>query len=92
MKISKIKKVRGLPKIKKPENAMITQCQLGRMTKSSFKRKTYTSSNIFELVPADLYGPIDVEIYCGDNYYNVFFDDYFRMMNVIFIKHKSNAL
>ena len=37
--ISKMKKLRGLPKIKKPCNAMCEHHQLGKMTKSSFKRK-----------------------------------------------------
>ena len=44
--ISKLKKVRGLPKLKKPENAMCKQCQLGKMTKSSFKSKTHVSEEI----------------------------------------------
>lgn len=31
--ISKMKKVRSLPKLKKPNNAMSTQCHLGKMSK-----------------------------------------------------------
>ena len=49
-----MKKVRGLQKLKKPKNDMFTQCQLGKMRKSSFKRKIYTSSDILELVHIDL--------------------------------------
>ena len=56
--ISKMKKVRGFPKLKKLDNAMCKQYQLERMIKSSFKRKTYTSSDILELVHTDLCGPI----------------------------------
>ena len=37
--INKKKKVRGLPKLKKPKNTMCKQCQLGKMTNSSFKRE-----------------------------------------------------
>ena len=33
IKISHMKKVRGLPKLKKPENTVCKQCQLGKMTK-----------------------------------------------------------
>ena len=46
--ISKMKKVRGFQKLKKSDNAMCKQCQLGKMTKSSFKRKTYISSDSFD--------------------------------------------
>ena len=58
--IIKIKKLRGFPKLKKPNNAMCKQCQLGKMTKSSFKGKTYTTSHILELVHTELCGTIDV--------------------------------
>ena len=58
--ISKKKKVKGLPKLKKPKNTMCKQCQLGKMTNSSFKRKTYTLKEVLELVYTDLCGPIEV--------------------------------
>ena len=54
--ISKIKKVKGLPKLMKPHNTICKQCQLGKMTKSSFKRKTYTSKEVLELVHTELCG------------------------------------
>ena len=58
--INEMKKVRGLPKLKNPNNTMCKQCQLGKMTKSSFKSKTYTSNKVLELVHTDLCGPIEV--------------------------------
>ena len=58
--ISKMKKVKGLPKLKKPDNTMCKQCQLGKMTKSSFKSNTYTSKEVLELVHIELCGPIEV--------------------------------
>ena len=88
--ISKMKKVRGFPKLKKPNNAMYKQCQLGKMTKSSFKRKTYTSSDILELVHTDLCGPIDVQSYCGDKYFILFVNDYSRMMTLLSLKPKCD--
>ena len=91
MNISKIKKVRWLPKLKKLDNAMCKQCQLGKMTKSSFKRKIYTSTNILELVHTNLCGPIDVQSYFGDKNFILFVDDYSRMMTVMFLKAKSNG-
>ena len=50
IKISHMKRVRGLPKLKKPKNTVCKQCQLGKMTKSSFKSKAHTSKEILELV------------------------------------------
>ena len=61
------------------------------MTKSSFKRKTYTSKEILEIVHIDLCGPIDVKSYKGDKYITLFFDDYSRMMIVVFLKYKYDA-
>ena len=51
--INDMKKVRGLPKLKKPNNIMCKQCQLDKITKSSFKRKTYTSKDVLEIVHTD---------------------------------------
>ena len=34
--INNMKKVRGFSKLKKPDNVICKQCQLGKMTKSSF--------------------------------------------------------
>ena len=61
------------------------------MTKSSFKRKIYTSKEIIEFVHTDLCGPIDVQSYKGDKYIMLFVDDYSRMMTVMFLKQKSDA-
>ena len=58
--INNMRKVRGLPKLKKLDNIMFKQCQLGKMTKSSFKSKTHTSKGILEIFHTDLCGPIDV--------------------------------
>ena len=90
--INKMKKVRGIPKLKKPDNTMCKQCQLGKMTKSSFKRKTYTSNEVLELVRTNLSSPIEVQTYKGDKYIILFMDDYSRMMTVMFLKQKSDAL
>ena len=81
-----MRKVRGLSKLKKPNNVMCKQCQLGKMTKSSFKSKTYTSKEILEIFHTDLFGPIEVEIYKVDKYIILFFDDYSRIMKTMFLK------
>ena len=64
--MNKMKKVRGFPKLKNPNNSMCKQYKLGNMTKSSFESKTYTANDILELVHTDLCGPIGVKCYHGD--------------------------
>ena len=61
------------------------------MTKSSFKRKNYTSNEVLELVHTDLCGPIEVQSYKGDKYIMLFVDDYSRMITIMFLKQKSDA-
>ena len=70
-----MKKVRGLPKLKNPDNVMCKQCQLGKMTKSSIKSQTYTSKYVLEIVHTDLCGPIEIKIYKGDEHIIFFVDD-----------------
>ena len=89
--IRKMKKVRGLPKLKKSNNTMCKQCQLGKMKMSSFKSNTYTSKEVLELVHTDLCGPIEVQSYKGDKYIMLFVDDYSRMMTIMFLKQNFNA-
>ena len=61
------------------------------MEKSSFKGKTNSSKEILELLHADLCGLINVQSYKGDKYIILFFDDYARMMTIIFLKEKYNS-
>ena len=70
---------------------MCKECQLGKMTKSSFKRKSFTSEHILDLVHTDPCGPMGVQSYCGARYFILFVDDHTRMMYVIFLKEKSDA-
>ena len=81
-----MRKFRGFPKLKKPDNMMCKQCQLGKMTKSSFKSKTYTSKGILEILHIDLCGPTKVQSYRGDKYIMLFVDDYSRAMRIKFLK------
>ena len=60
VRINNMKIVRGLPKLKKLDNVICKQLQLGKLTKSSFKSKTHTSKESLELVHTDLCGPVDV--------------------------------
>ena len=90
LRISKMKKVRGLPRLKKPNNVKCKQCQLEKMRKYSFKRKTYTYDVILGLVHIDLCGSIRVQIKDNEKYFIIFFDDYSIVMIVRFLKEKSD--
>lgn len=89
--ISKIERVRGLPRLRKPDKVMCKQYQMGKMTKSSFKRKTYSFDDILELVHTDLCGPIRVQSYYVDKYFILFVDDLSIMMVVMILKDQSHV-
>ena len=61
------------------------------MTKSSFKRKSYSSTEVLELIHTELCGPITPKSYYGARYFILFVDDYSRMMTVMYLKEKSDA-
>lgn len=60
VKIRKKKRVRGIPSLRKPDMALWKNCQIGKMGKTSFKRKNYHSEEVLELVHIDLCGPIRI--------------------------------
>ena len=59
--ISKNKRVRGIASLNKPDMGMCKNCQIGKMGKTSFKRKNYHSKEVLELVYIDLCGSIGIE-------------------------------
>lgn len=91
VKISKKRRVRGLPNLSKMDHAMCHECQKGKMTKSIFKRKDYSIKKTLELVHSDICGPMRIHSYYGDKYFILFVDDYTRLMTVMFLKEKSKA-
>lgn len=84
-----MKRVRILPRLRKLDKAMCKQCQMGKMTKSSFKSKTYYFDDILELVHTNLCCPIGVKSYYGDKFFILFVDDFSRMIIVMFLKEES---
>ena len=88
--ISKNKRVRGVPNLKELELCFCKQCQIGKMSKRSFKSKSFNFEEVLELAHIDFCGPIGIKSYCGDIYFILFVDDYSRMMIVIFLKDKYN--
>lgn len=91
VKISNKKKVRCLPSLSEHDYAMCKQCQMGKMSKSSFKRKHYSSNAILELVHTDLCGSMRTQRYYGEKYFILFVDDLSRIMAIMFLKEKSEA-
>ena len=91
VKIRKFKKVRGIPSLKKPDVGLCKNYQIGKMGKSSFKRKNYQCKYILEIVHSDLCGPIGVESYNGEKFFILFVDDYSRMMTNMYLREKSEA-
>ena len=61
------------------------------MKNSNFKRKTYTTSDILELIYTNPCGPIGIQSYCRDQFLILFKDDYSIMMTMIFLKDKSDV-
>ena len=62
---------------------MCKNCQIGKMGKTSFKRKKNHSKEVLELV--------HIKSYIGDKYFILFLDDYSRMMTVMYLKDKLEA-
>ena len=91
IKIRKLKKVRGIPSLKKPNVGLCKNYQIGKMGKTSFKRKKYQSKDVLEIVHTDLCGPIGVENYSGEKFFILFVDDYSRMMIVMYLREKLEA-
>ena len=76
VKIRKLKRVGGIPSLKKPDAGLCKNCQIGKMGKTSFKRKNYQSEEILEIVHTDSCGPIGIEIYSGEKFFILFVNDH----------------
>ena len=90
-KISKNKRVRGIPSLMKLDMGLCKNCQIGNMGKTSFKRKNYHFEEVLEIIYIDLCGPIGIERYNEDNFFILFVDDYSRMMTVMYLREKLEA-
>jgi hypothetical protein len=91
-KLSKLDLVKGLPVTKFVKDKICDACQLGKQTKSSFKKKKVIStSRPLELLHMDLFGPIRTASLSGKLYAFVIVDDYSRYTWVLFLTHKNEA-
>jgi len=71
---------------------MCSSCQKGKLTRSTFNTKEYYFGKPLELVHIDLCGPMRTQSLNGDKYFMLCIDDYSRMIWILFLKHKSEAL
>ena len=58
VKIRKHRRVRSILGLRKPDKGLCKNCQIGKVEKTSFKRKNYRSEAVLELMHIDLCGPI----------------------------------
>ena len=91
-KLAKNDLVKGLPKVSFKVDNICDACQLGKLTKSSFKSKKVISMlQPLELLHMDLFGPTQVQSINHNKYVFVIVDDYSRYRWVIFLKNKSDT-
>ena len=91
IKIRKLKRVRGIPRLRKLDVGLCKNCQIGKMGKTNFKRKNYQLEDVLEIVHTNFCGPIGIESYSGEKFFILFVDDYSRMMIVMYLKEKLEA-
>ena len=91
VKIRKLKRVRGIPSLKKPDIGLYKNCQIGKMRKTSFKSKNYRSEEVLKIMHTNLCGPIGIQSYSGEKFFILFVDDYSRMMTVMYLREKLEA-
>ena len=84
--------IRDLPKISNPYDSVCKPCQMGKLTRTQFKFKNFTSvDNPLQLVHMDLCGPSRKEGIRRERYFMLVIDDYSRLAWVSFLKEKSEA-
>ena len=85
--------VKDLQKISNPYDFVCKSCQMGKLTRTQFKSKNFTSTNKpLQLVHMDLCGPSRKEGTKRERYFMLVIDDYSRLTWVAFLKEKSEFL
>ncbi|KAK2382366.1 putative mitochondrial protein [Trifolium repens] len=91
-KLSKLSLVKGLPNLNYHSDALCSPCQIGKISKTSFKPKNIVStSKPLELLHIDLFGPVSTASINGKKYGLVIVDDYSRWTWVKFLRVKDDA-
>ena len=83
---------RGLLGSVSTENFDCVSCQLGKQPAWSFNTSESISSDIFDLIHSDVWGPSSVSNIGGSRYFVIFVDDYFRYSWIFNMKYRSELL
>jgi len=83
--------VHGLPQIK-PPTKLCEECMIGKQPRDPFpKNSTWRATRVFQLVHADICGPIKPISNSNKRYFINFIDDFSRKVWVYFLAEKSEA-
>ena len=74
------------------ENFNCVSCQLGKQSALPFNTSESISTDIFDLIHSDIWGPSSVSSIDGSRYFIVFVDDYSRYSWIFNMKHRSELL
>ena len=74
------------------ENFDCVSCQLGKQLTLPFNSSESISTDIFDLIHSDVWGPSPVSSIGGSRYFVVFVDDYSRYSWIFHMKHHSELL
>ena len=83
---------RGLLGSVSTENFDCVSCQLGKQLALPFNSSKSISTDIFDLIHSDVWGPSPVSSIGGSRYFVVFVDDYSRYSWIFHMKHHSKLL
>jgi hypothetical protein len=87
IKLRNLEAVKDLLRISKPQDSMCKPCQVGKLNRTQFKSKRFTSTEKpLQLVHMDLCGPSKQEGAGNENYFMLIIDDYSRLTWVTFLK------
>ena len=74
------------------ENFDYVSCQLGKQPALPFNTSKSISTDIFDLIHSDVWGPSYISSIGGSRYFVVFVDDYSRYSWIFNMKHRSKLL
>ena len=83
---------RGLLGSMSTENFDCVSCQLGKQPALPFNSSESISTDIFDLIHSDVWGPSPVSSIGGSQYFVVFIDDYSRYSWIFHMKYRSELL
>ena len=83
---------RGLLGLVSTENFDCVSCQLGKQPALPFNSSESISTNIFDLIHFDIWGPSSISSIDGSRYFVVFVDDYSRYSWIFHMKHRFELL